>query len=191
MIGFENSRHSLYQSGAKLKSITTWSPAFSRALGSLAVFTFSSHWLLKVSSFLLIGHYGQIGFCQTSLNRNAPRTTAILGFFRPSIESYSYVVQNELIFTYSKWVSPRVFGKTQKSSSKWWNLKLRDKIWEILFHCKLLSEDIRNVKLLAKWPRPHLKNCNSPLLSTSSSFSFLITVARASTTWPENKIGLH
>ena len=45
----------LNQSDAKLKSITTWSPAFSRALGSLVVFTLSSHWLSKVFYFPLIG----------------------------------------------------------------------------------------------------------------------------------------
>ena len=54
LIGPENSRNSLIQSGAKLKPITTWSPAFSRALDSLVVYTFSSHWLL-VFSFVLIG----------------------------------------------------------------------------------------------------------------------------------------
>ena len=48
-------RYLLNQSDAKLKSITTWSPAFSRALGSLVVFTLSSHWLSKVFYFPLIG----------------------------------------------------------------------------------------------------------------------------------------
>ena len=38
MIGPENSRHSLNRSDAKLQPITTWSPAFSRALGRLVVF---------------------------------------------------------------------------------------------------------------------------------------------------------
>ena len=42
VIGPEDSRQSLNQSDAKLKPITTWSPAFSRALGDLAVFTLSS-----------------------------------------------------------------------------------------------------------------------------------------------------
>ena len=46
-----NSRHSLNQSDAKPKQITTWSPAFSRALGSLVVFTPSSHWLLMFFPF--------------------------------------------------------------------------------------------------------------------------------------------
>ena len=167
-------------------------PAFSRALGSLVVYTLvliGSSWYLPFFSSATVITSDLVR--RHSIEMHSRKITAIPDLFRPTIESNSWVVQNELIFTYSKWVSPRVFGKTQKSSSKWWNLKLRNKIWEILFHCKLLSEDIRNMKLLAKWPRPHLKNCNSPLLSMSSSFSFLITVARASTTWPENKIGLH
>ena len=46
-IGTENSRHFHDQSDAKVKLITTWSPAFSRALDNLVVFTLSSHWLLK------------------------------------------------------------------------------------------------------------------------------------------------
>ena len=48
-----NSRHSLNQSDAKPKQITTWSPAFSRALGSLVVFSPSSHWLLKVYAVVI------------------------------------------------------------------------------------------------------------------------------------------
>ena len=39
----ENSRHSFYQSGTKIKPITTWSFTFSRASGSLVGFTLSSH----------------------------------------------------------------------------------------------------------------------------------------------------
>ena len=35
------------QSDAKLKPITSWSPAFSRALGSLLAFTLSFHWFFK------------------------------------------------------------------------------------------------------------------------------------------------
>ena len=31
----------------KLKPITSWSPAFSRALGSLLAFTWSFHWFFK------------------------------------------------------------------------------------------------------------------------------------------------
>ena len=55
MIGPKNSRHSFNQSDAKVKPTTTWSPAFSRALGSLIVSNLSSHWLLKLFSFHLIG----------------------------------------------------------------------------------------------------------------------------------------
>ena len=56
VIGLENLRRSLYQSDAKLKQITTSSPAFSCALGNLFIFyfIFSSRWLLKVVSFLLV-----------------------------------------------------------------------------------------------------------------------------------------
>ena len=61
MIGLENSRHPLNQSDAKLKTITAWSPAFSRALASLTVLALSSHWLLKVF-LLLIGRYDYFGF---------------------------------------------------------------------------------------------------------------------------------
>ena len=51
------------QSDAKLK------PGFSRALGSLVIFTLNSHWLLKASSFLLIGCCDKFGFGFTTLNR--------------------------------------------------------------------------------------------------------------------------
>ena len=44
MIGLKNSRHSLNQSDAKLKLVSTWSPAFSRALGDLVGCTLSSYW---------------------------------------------------------------------------------------------------------------------------------------------------
>ena len=55
VIGLGNSRHTLNQSDAKLKPIPIWSPAFSRALGWLVVRTLSSHWVLDLFSFLLIG----------------------------------------------------------------------------------------------------------------------------------------
>ena len=51
VIGAENSRHSVNQSDAKLTPITTWSLAFSRALGSL-VFILSSYWRPEVFPFL-------------------------------------------------------------------------------------------------------------------------------------------
>ena len=41
MIGPKHQRHPLKQSDSKLRAITTWSPAFSRALGNLLVFTLS------------------------------------------------------------------------------------------------------------------------------------------------------
>ena len=45
-----------------VKPITTWSPAFSRAWGSLVVLTLISHWLSKVFSCLLIGRCDYFGF---------------------------------------------------------------------------------------------------------------------------------
>ena len=115
-------------------------PAFSRALGSLVVYTLvliGSSWYLPFFSSATVITSDLVR--RHSIEMHSRKITAIPDLFRPTIESNSWVVQNELIFTYSKWVSPRVFGKTQKSSSKWWNLKLRDKIWEILIHCKLLK----------------------------------------------------
>ena len=90
----ENSRHSLNQSDAKLKPTTTWSPAFSRALGRVVVFTLSSHWLLKVFSSLLIGCCNYFSFRFTSVNRttlhNAKErdTHAILVYFRKLFQNY-------------------------------------------------------------------------------------------------------
>ena len=56
----------------KLKLIiTTWSPAFSRAFGSLFVSTLSSHWLYGVFFFLLIGCCEYFGFGLTTFNRKA------------------------------------------------------------------------------------------------------------------------
>ena len=57
--------------GWKLKSITIWTPAFSRTLGNLVEFTISSHWLLKIFSFLLIGLCVNFRFSFTALNREA------------------------------------------------------------------------------------------------------------------------
>ena len=51
VIGPENSCHSLNQSDAKLKPFTTCPSAFFRALASLVVYTWSSHWLLKFFPF--------------------------------------------------------------------------------------------------------------------------------------------
>ena len=59
------------QSDAKLKLITTWSPIFSRALGSLFGFTLSSHWLFKLFSFFLIGCCDFFGVDFTTLCREA------------------------------------------------------------------------------------------------------------------------
>ena len=47
------------------------SPVISRALGSLVGSTMSSHWLLKVFSFVLIGRCGYFGFGFTTLGQKA------------------------------------------------------------------------------------------------------------------------
>ena len=71
VIGPENSWHPLNQLDAKIKTITTWSPAFSRALGSLLVFTLSSHWLLVTFSFALIGCCDNFGNGSSTFSRDA------------------------------------------------------------------------------------------------------------------------
>ena len=66
-----HSPHSLNESGAKLKKITTWSPAFSRNLGNLVDFSLSSHWFLRVFYFPLISRCDKFGFGFMTLNRKA------------------------------------------------------------------------------------------------------------------------
>ena len=68
VIGPENSRHNLNQSNVKLKPNTTWSLAFSRALRKLAVSTLSSHWLIIVVTFFLIGSCDYLDFGFSILN---------------------------------------------------------------------------------------------------------------------------
>ena len=65
----KNSRLAFNQSDAKLIPIAIWSPAFSRALGGLVVFTLSSRWLFQLFSFLLIGRCDYFGFGFMTLNR--------------------------------------------------------------------------------------------------------------------------
>ena len=55
----------------KLKPISAWSPAFSRALSSLLVLTLSSHWFLGISHFALIGWWNYFSVNLTTLDRNA------------------------------------------------------------------------------------------------------------------------
>lgn len=63
---------SLFQANrCKTKTITTRSIAFSRALVSLLVFTWSSYWLLGFFSFPLIGCWDYFGFGLTTLFRRA------------------------------------------------------------------------------------------------------------------------
>ena len=46
VIGLENLRHHLNQSNSRVKPILARSIVFSRALGSLLVYTLTCHWLL-------------------------------------------------------------------------------------------------------------------------------------------------
>ena len=62
VIGQENSRHFLNQSDAKTKT---------RARRHLLVFALSSHWLLGIFPFALIGRCDYFGFGFTTLNRKA------------------------------------------------------------------------------------------------------------------------
>ena len=55
VIGPENSRHSLNQSDAKQLTMTTWSPVFSRSLGSSLGFSASSPFFFAVFSFVCLG----------------------------------------------------------------------------------------------------------------------------------------
>ena len=61
VIGLENSRHPLKQSDAKLLKANHRRLAFSRASGQLHVFTLSSHWLLVMLTFGLVGRCDYFG----------------------------------------------------------------------------------------------------------------------------------
>ena len=71
VIGPENSRHNLNQSKVKLKPNTTWSLAFSRALRRLTVSNLSSHWLIIMATFFLIGSCDHFGLGCRTLSWNA------------------------------------------------------------------------------------------------------------------------
>ena len=71
VIGPESSCHFLNQLDVKVTTIMTWSPAFSRALGSLVVFTSSSQRLVKIFSFLLIDCCDSFCFALTTRNQRA------------------------------------------------------------------------------------------------------------------------
>lgn len=75
----KNSQHFLYQSDANHDLVTRIFPRF------LVGFTLSSHWLLKVLSFLLISWCDYFGFDFTILNLKALNTKAetIQDFLEP------------------------------------------------------------------------------------------------------------
>ena len=86
------------QSDTKLKPLATWSSAFCRALGSLYIyiyiyFFFSSHWLLNVFPFLLIGRCNSFGFLRHSVEKYSMKRTHYLGYFH---QSWVHVLQWDL-----------------------------------------------------------------------------------------------
>ena len=110
VIGLKNARHLLNQSDAKLKPIATWSLAFSRAWGRLHVFTLTSHWLLVMSTLLLIGRCNDFGFDFTTLNRKALYINA--GFVQVrNLESHA--IFNTISF-FRPWKSRKVIKKWRK-----------------------------------------------------------------------------
>ena len=104
VIGLENSRHPLNQSNTKLKPFATWSLAFSRASGRLHVFTLSSHWLLVIFTFVLIGRCDYFRFGFKTLNRKALYFKITYGVFISLCKSsvpkhrlpYSFLVRREV-----------------------------------------------------------------------------------------------
>ena len=72
VIGPENYRHSLNQSDAKQRTIATWSPVFSRALGSSLGFSASSSFFFFCGIFFrLLGRSDNFGFRCRTRNRKA------------------------------------------------------------------------------------------------------------------------
>ena len=59
----KNSRNQLNQSDSTPNAIATWSYAFSRAWRRLRVFASSSHWLVLLLSFVVIGHCKMLWVC--------------------------------------------------------------------------------------------------------------------------------
>ena len=99
IIGPENSCHFLDQSDAKIKPITTWSPALPCAFPRFRLFfcvfvTLSSHWLLKVFSCLPIGRCDKFGFGLTIFNRKALKL----------VIWYSLGLKDNVWFVYSLWI---------------------------------------------------------------------------------------
>lgn len=83
LIGPQDSRHPPDQSDAKVKPITTWSPAFSR------LFHFEFSLVLVVFSFALIGRSNNFGFGFTKLNQNVPFYRIMRNYLRVLILRHS------------------------------------------------------------------------------------------------------
>ena len=74
-IGPENSCLFVNKTDATQKPITTCS----RAFGSLVILCLSSHWLLKVFSFLFVGRWDYFDYGLTTLTRSASYENSIVG----------------------------------------------------------------------------------------------------------------
>ena len=90
VIGLVNSRHSLSQSDAKVKPIANSSLAFFPHFTPVTCIR-SSHWLLVIFTFVLIGHCAYFGFGFKTVNRKAPCNNAYLSTIKEAlIKIYSY-----------------------------------------------------------------------------------------------------
>ena len=72
MIGPENLHHFLNQSDSKLKPIATWSPAFSRASGSVLVFYFELSLSTVIFPLLWLAVMIALVLCYDNQSKSAP-----------------------------------------------------------------------------------------------------------------------
>ena len=98
MTGAKNSHHSLIQSDANLKPITTWTPVFSCALGNLRGFTLSSliFWLIVVITLVFgLRHSTEKRF-MSQLSSTA------INLYRSDGNNLKLIIFSEKIFAHSK-----------------------------------------------------------------------------------------
>ena len=70
--------HSLHQSDKTLNTITPWSFAFSSTSSSLLVSNLSSHWLIIMLPFVLIGYWDNLDFGFLDTQTNTALTNELL-----------------------------------------------------------------------------------------------------------------
>ena len=98
MIGAKNSHHSLIQSDANLKPITTWTPVFSCALGNLRGFTLSSliFWLIVVITLVF-------GLRHSIEKRSMSQlSSTAINLYRSDGNNLKLIIFSEKIFAHSK-----------------------------------------------------------------------------------------